>query len=151
MKTFIVILIATLSAAVGEVLLSYGMRRHGEIDLMEPSHWIDMITAVVRNPYVLAGVVLLAVYFFLYLAALSWGDISYVMPLTAMSFVFVALMAKFALHENISIYRWAGTILIVVGISLVVFENSWGKTAMYGDPPVSEEGQKTAVGSETDK
>jgi len=128
MKTFFVILIATLSVAVGEVLLSYGMRRHGEIDLTVPAHWFDLITSVVRNPYVLAGVVFMAVFFFLYLAALSWGDISYVMPLTAMSYVFVAFMAKYFLHEDVSVYRWAGTVLIVIGIAFVVFENSPGKT-----------------------
>jgi drug/metabolite transporter (DMT)-like permease len=132
MKTFLVILIATFSAAIGEVLLSYGMKKQGEIDLTVPSQWLDLIMSVVRNPYVLAGVALLAVFFFLYLAALSWGDISYVMPLTAMSFIFVALMAKFVLGEDISVYRWAGTILIVIGIAFVVFENSPEKTVQQG-------------------
>jgi drug/metabolite transporter (DMT)-like permease len=144
MKTYIVIFIATLSAAIGEVLLSYGMRRQGEIDLTVPSHWIDLITSVVRNPYVLAGVALLAVFFFLYLAALSWGDISYIMPLTAMSFIFVAIMARFFLHEDISIYRWVGTILIVIGIAFVAFENSGEKTVNHGDISASEEGHQKA-------
>lgn len=148
MKTYIVIFIATLSAAIGEVLLSYGMRRQGEIDLTVPSHWIDLITSVVKNPYVLAGVALLAVFFFLYLAALSWGDISYVMPLTAMSFIFVALMARFILHEDISIYRWAGTILIVIGIAFVVFDESGQKTVNSGDFTVNQEVHKAPGGTE---
>jgi drug/metabolite transporter (DMT)-like permease len=131
MKTFIVIFMATLSAAIGEVLLSYGMRKNGEVDLTVPSQWFDLITSVVRNPYVFAGVVLLAVFFFLYLAALSWGDISYVMPLTAMSFIFVALMAKFALKEDVSVYRWAGTLLIVIGIAFVVLDDSSTKTGEF--------------------
>ena len=122
MRTFVVILIATISAAIGEVLLSYGMRKNGEVDLSVPSQWIDLILSVVRNPYVLAGVVLLAVFFFLYLASLSWDDISYVMPLTAMSFIFVALMAKFVLKEDVSWQRWAGTVLIVAGVAFVGLE-----------------------------
>jgi drug/metabolite transporter (DMT)-like permease len=123
MRTFIVILIATFSAAVGEVLMSYGMRKSGEVDLTVPSQWADLILSVVRNPYVMVGVVMLAVFFFLYLASLSWDDISYVMPLTAMSFIFVALMARFILKEDISWYRWIGTILIVIGIAFVGLEN----------------------------
>jgi drug/metabolite transporter (DMT)-like permease len=127
MKTFIVILIATFCAAVGEVLMSYGMRKNGEVDLTVPSQWVDLILSVVRNPYVLIGVVMLSIFFFLYLASLSWDDISYVMPLTAMSFIFVAFMAKFILKEDISWYRWVGTILIVIGIAFVALEDREAK------------------------
>jgi drug/metabolite transporter (DMT)-like permease len=123
MKTFVVILIATLSAAIGEVLMSYGMKKGGEVDLTAPSQWIGLILSVVRNPYVLIGVVLLAIFFFLYLASLSWADISFVMPLTAMSFIFAALLAKFVLKEDVSWFRWIGTLVIVVGIIIVALDD----------------------------
>jgi drug/metabolite transporter (DMT)-like permease len=142
MRTFIVILIATVCAAIGEVLLSYGMRKNGEVDLSVPSQWIDLVLSVIRNPYVLAGVVLLAVFFFLYLASLSWDDISYIMPLTAMSFIFVALMAKFVLKEEVSWHRWAGTVLIVIGIAFVGLENKEVKTGKAVKPEVSDSGQR---------
>jgi drug/metabolite transporter (DMT)-like permease len=118
-KIFIVIFLATLSAASGEVLLSYGMRRTGQVDLTKLSQWVDLILSVVRNPYVFIGVVLLAIFFFLYLAALSWADLSFIMPLTAMSYFFAALMAKFFLKEDVSWVRWAGTIIIIIGITLI--------------------------------
>jgi drug/metabolite transporter (DMT)-like permease len=121
-KTFIVIFLATVSAAVGEVLLSYGMRRNGQIDLTRLSQWVDLILSVVRNPYVFTGVVFLGIFFFLYLAALSWADLSFVMPLTAMSYFFAALMAKFILKEEVSWLRWAGTIIIIIGITLISLE-----------------------------
>lgn len=119
MKTFIVISLATLSAAVGEALLSYGMRRNGQIDLTRLSQWVDLILSVVRNPYVFLGVVFLAVFFFLYLAALSWADLSFIMPLTAMSFFFAALLAKFILREDVTWLRWVGTIIIIIGITII--------------------------------
>jgi len=53
-------------------------------------------------------VVLLAIFFFLYLASLSWADISFVMPLTAMSFIFAALLAKFVLKEDVSWFAGSG-------------------------------------------
>jgi len=123
MKTFVVILLATLSAAVGEVLMSYGMKKGGAVDLTAPSQWIGLILSVVRNPYVLIGVVLLAIFFFLYLASLSWADISFVMPLTAMSFIFAVLLAKFVLKEDVSWFRWIGTLVIVIGIIIVALDD----------------------------
>jgi drug/metabolite transporter (DMT)-like permease len=119
MKTYIVIMIAALSAAVGESLLSFGMRRYGSMNLAEPSDWLVLVSSVVRNPYVFLGVVFLSVFFFLYLAALSWADLSFVLPLTAVSYLFAALLAKFFLKEEISWHRWTGTIFIVIGIALV--------------------------------
>ena len=119
MKTYVVVMIAALSAAVGESLLSFGMRRYGSMNLAEPSHWLVLVSSVVRNPYVFMGVVFLSIFFFLYLAALSWADLSFVLPLTAVSYLFAALLAKFFLKEEVSWHRWAGTIVIVIGIALV--------------------------------
>ncbi|HXY61769.1 MAG TPA: DMT family transporter, partial [Nitrospirota bacterium] len=65
------------------------------------------------------GVVFLGIFFFLYLAALSWADLSFVLPLTAVSYLFAALLARFFLKEDVSWYRWAGTFVIVIGIALV--------------------------------
>jgi drug/metabolite transporter (DMT)-like permease len=99
------------------------MKRNGQVNLAVPSQWGHLILSVVRNPYVLAGVVFLAFFFFLYLAALSWADLSYVMPLTAISYIFAALLARFVLKEELSWFRWAGTVIITLGIILVALDN----------------------------
>ena len=144
MKTFVVILFATLSAAIGEVLMSYGMKKGGEVDLTAPSQWIGLILSVVRNPYVLIGVVLLAIFFFLYLASLSWADISFVMPLTAMSFIFAALLAKFVLKEDVSWFRWIGTLVIVVGIIIVALDDK----QLTGDRKIAHSLHENGPGSQ---
>lgn len=123
MKIFIVVAFAALCAAVGETLLSYGMRRYGVIELDNLSHVVTLVLSVGKNGYVFTGVVFLALFFFLYLAALSWADLSYVLPLTAMSYIFAAVLAKFALKEDVSWQRWVGTAVIVIGISFVAMEN----------------------------
>ncbi|MCL4492368.1 MAG: DMT family transporter [Nitrospirae bacterium] len=123
MRTFVVILLATLCAAIGEALLSYGMKRTGEIRLEEPSQWLDLVLSVVRSPYVFIGVVFLGIFFFFYLAALSWADLSFVMPLTALSYIFAAALAKFVLKEDVSWYRWVGTVIIAVGIVFVALDS----------------------------
>jgi drug/metabolite transporter (DMT)-like permease len=122
MRTFVVIAFAALSAAVGETLLSYAMKKTGQMDVANPSHWTNLISLVVRNPYIFAGVVFLAVYFFLYLIALSWADLSFVLPLTAVSYIFAAMLAKFFLGEDVSWLRWAGTIIITIGILFVALD-----------------------------
>ncbi|MGA2849434.1 MAG: EamA family transporter [Terracidiphilus sp.] len=62
---------------------------------------------------------LLIGYFASYLTALSWADLTYVMPATALGNVFVALLAHFWLHETISPLRWMGVVLITVGVGFV--------------------------------
>ena len=66
MKTVIVAVLASLSAAVGEVLVSQGMKRFGERNWSRPSEWLDLVFEIVRNPLVLAGVVFMAGFFFLF-------------------------------------------------------------------------------------
>jgi drug/metabolite transporter (DMT)-like permease len=140
-KTFIVIFFAALSAAVGESLLSYAMKRSGQLDMAVPSQWFNLIFSVVRNPYIFMGVILLGIYFFLYLAALSWADLSFVLPLTAMSYLFAALLAKFMLNEEVSWFRWVGTIVIMVGIILVALDSERRTVHDYGGrQQVSENG-----------
>lgn len=134
MRTLLVVLIATMCAAIGESFLSYGMRRIGHAN---PSigEWFAMVAT---NPHVLIGVLFLAGFFFLYLAALSWADLSYVMPLTALSYLFAAVLAKVYLKEDISWLRWTGIIVIVVGIALVAAEEGRQRTvnASSGSAPV---------------
>lgn len=118
-----VILVATLFAALGETLLSHGMKSIGGASLSSPSRWVPWLGAVVRNPYVLGGVALVTCFFVLYLASLSWADLSFVMPLTAMSYVFGVAFAKLLLKEQVSWHRWVGVGLIVAGIVLIALDH----------------------------
>jgi len=141
-RTFVVLVFAALSGAVAETLFSYGMRSFGEMDWSKPSRWIDLLLVVPRNPHVLVGVIFAAGFFFLYLTALSWADLSYAMPITALSFLFAAIFARVFLGEQVSWHRWVGTALIVAGIMLVVLEGRQrtpGAAARPG-PPEEETG-----------
>ena len=71
------------------------------------------------TPWIAAGIALLIGFFASYLTALSWADLTYVLPATAFGNVIVALLAKFWLHETISWQRWAGIVLITVGVGFV--------------------------------
>ena len=75
--------------------------------------------AAVFTPWIALGIALLIGYFASYLTALSWADLTYVMPATALGNVFVALLAHFWLRETISPLRWIGVVLITVGVGFV--------------------------------
>jgi len=99
----------------GDVLLKRGMQDFGAVNLHHPLH----VIAALANPWVLAGIVCLTGFFASYLTALSWHDLSYVLPATAMGYVVVALLSRYFLHEQVSGWRWAGILLISCGVGFV--------------------------------
>ena len=85
---------------------------------INPAHPGELIAAVF-TPWVAAGIALLIGFLASYLTALSWADLTYVLPATAFGNVIVALLSRFWLHEPISIARWAGILLITLGVGFV--------------------------------
>src|SRR5262249_12715998 len=87
-KSYVALFFAGLSCAIGETFMSYGMRRFGAMDWSSPGRIVDLVLVVARNPFVLLGALFAAGFFYLYLSALSWADLSFAMPLTSLSFIF---------------------------------------------------------------
>jgi len=79
---------------------------------------LDYITVLFR-PMVALGVVLLILWMASRMALLSWADLSYVLPVTSVGYVLVALAGRVLLHEQISARRWTGIALIMAGVALV--------------------------------
>jgi drug/metabolite transporter (DMT)-like permease len=113
-KTRLFILIVILSNVAGNTLLSVGMRRAGELP-PSPSAYIQ----VLFQPLVAAGVCLLILWMLSQMALLSWADLSYVLPVTAVGYVLVAVVSKYVLGESVSAARWGGVGLITLGVALV--------------------------------
>ena len=104
-----------LCAPLGDTCLSRGMTALPRVSLAHPGALI----AAVFTPWIALGIALLIGFFASYLTALSWADLTFVLPATAFGNVFVALLARFWLHEPISGERWAGIALITLGVSFV--------------------------------
>jgi drug/metabolite transporter (DMT)-like permease len=120
-KVIGIMLLATIAVSVGETLLSKGMK---ETNAAGPGAWAQI--RAVLNWAVLCGTALMTAYFGLYMLALKWADLSFVLPLTAISYLLGATMAKFYLHENVTPTRWLGAIIIVVGVVVVGLGESGG-------------------------
>jgi drug/metabolite transporter (DMT)-like permease len=101
--------------ALGDVALSRGMKSVGALSL---DNWTQVVSAIF-TPWVGAGIILLLGFFASYLAALSFADLTYVLPATSVGYIIMALLAKFFLHENISATRWCGIVLIAAGVGFV--------------------------------
>jgi uncharacterized membrane protein len=114
-KTRIFTVIVILSNVLGNSLLSRGLRGVGVILALSPLPYIKALF----NPWVAVGVSLLILWLLSSMALLSWADLSYVLPVTAIGYVLVAVTARIFLHEQISTWRWAGIALIVAGVTLV--------------------------------
>jgi uncharacterized membrane protein len=105
----------SISAPLGDTCLSRGMTQVPAITLAHPG----ALLSAVFTPWVAAGIVLLIAFFASYLTALSWADLTFVLPATALGNVLVALLSRFWLGESISVERWMGIALITLGVGFV--------------------------------
>ncbi len=119
LKTFAFVLVAVLLGGTGHVMLSKGMKSVGDLTQASPSRLGPMITRAVTSPWVLLGVALQACFFFLYLTLLSRAEVSQLLPMTAMDYIVVALLAQWLLGDAVTAGRWAGIAVIVVGVVLI--------------------------------
>lgn len=120
LRMLIMTLVAVIAAALGDTFLSLGARRLGEMPAgFDLRPLLDFFGRAAANKWILAGVACLAVYFFTWLALLSWADLSLVLPMTALTFVLAAFLARYWLGEEVSWLRWAGTGVIALGVLLV--------------------------------
>lgn len=114
-KTRVFTMIVVLSNALGNLFLTWGLRhREGELAFSP----LDYVLAIF-NPWVGLGVTLLILWMLSRMALLSWADLSYVLPVTAIGYVVSAIFGRVFLSEQISWQRWAGTLFIVAGVALV--------------------------------
>jgi drug/metabolite transporter (DMT)-like permease len=114
-RKYLVLAGVTLFAAIGDSLLARGMKQVGNIS----PHGLPDIILTILNPWVALGILFLLGFFAAYMTALSWADLTYVLPATSLGYVLLALIAKFLLHEQVTTTRWLGICLISAGVGFV--------------------------------
>lgn len=119
MKTLVVLFVAICAQTLGDVFLTKGMKSIGEVDTLDPIKLFQIGVQVFSTPYIWLGILILGLFFLLYLAALSWADLSFVLPVTAFGYVMNAFMAWKLLGEHVSPVRWLGTLVICFGVAVV--------------------------------
>ena len=106
--------------SVGQILMKQGMNEIGKLgslgELLSPS----TLARIFLNPYVLAGVLFYAVSLIFWLGALSQLEVSFMYPLLSVGYILTAIFAFAFLGENITLARWSGIALVVLGSYLII-------------------------------
>jgi uncharacterized membrane protein len=119
MKTAIVLIIAVFAQATGNMYLSKGMKHLALSNTAAGHPLVEVALGALLSPLIGLGTLLLIVFFLLFTAALSWEDLSFVLPATSVGYVLNVVFAYFFLNETVSLSRWVGTVLIAIGVLLV--------------------------------
>ena len=114
-RKYLVLAGVTVFAVAGDSMLSHGMKQAGNVSL----HHLSTLFVALLNPWVAVGILLLLAFFASYTNALSWADLTYVMPATSLGYVLIAVLSVFVLHEDVSVTRWIGIILISSGVAVI--------------------------------
>src|SRR5579885_3007398 len=112
---YLLLAFIVIGSTLGDVYVAKGMKQIGEISV----HRLRDLILAPLHPYVALGIALLALFYFSYLASLSWADLSYIMPATTFGYVLTALLAWGMLHEHIPVSRWVGICLITAGVGFI--------------------------------
>jgi drug/metabolite transporter (DMT)-like permease len=118
-KTVIVMLLAVTAGTIGDILLAKGMKELGDISTMNLRGILNVAVQALTTPKLVIGTAMLAVFFFLWLAVLSWEDLSVALPMQALNYVLVAFLSQYFLGEVVSPLRWTGTVLVCIGVVLI--------------------------------
>ena len=111
--------------AIGNLSLTWGLRHVNEMLGANPLRYLSAML----QPFVAAGIALLILWLLTRMALMSWADLSFVQPVTAIGYVLNAVLGHVFLQEKITPQHWAGTFLIFAGAVLV------GTTSQRGTAP----------------
>ena len=103
----------------GDLLLTKGMKELGDISAMNLRGILSAAYQALTSPKLVLGTAMLAVFFFLWLAVLSWEDLSVALPMQALNYVLVAFLSQYFLGEIVTPMRWAGTVLVCIGVIMI--------------------------------
>ncbi len=129
MKTYAVLALAVLAQASGNVFLSKGMKYVASFDQMGSSGLAAIPLQAAQNPMIWIGVALSITFYVLFATALSWTDLSLVLPVISVEVVVNVAFADYFLNEPVSAVRWTGTMLIAIGVVLVLRSEKHGASA----------------------
>jgi drug/metabolite transporter (DMT)-like permease len=120
MLAFFLFVMITVVGTLGEICLGRAMKQTGELERLHPGHAASLLWRALRVKWIWIGVSMMAIAFFSLLMLLSFESVSFVVPVTALSYLVGALGGTFFLGERVSRQRWLGIMLVCIGVALVV-------------------------------
>lgn len=132
-----IMVIAVVAVTVGDLFMSHAMKKLGPLKVDSLFAWwngntglatvgkdiYQLLWLIFTQVYVWIAIAFMLTFLVLWMVALSWSDLTFVMPLTALTYVLNAILVGPFLGEEVSPLRWLGTLLIAVGVALVSAES----------------------------
>ena len=134
-KLLLILLIGLVFEATGVVLLKKGISQVGEVRIISAAEIARVVRFGITNPTVLLGVFFEALFFACLLILMYKSEISFLWPLTALSFVMTTFAALIFLNEKVSSIRWAGVIFIMIGAALISYSQHSKEKTMPPSTP----------------
>jgi len=127
-KTIVLLFIAIVAVTFGDIWMSQTMKGLGEIKISSPGDFFSLVGRLLTTPRFWLALSGMATFFFIWTSILSYADLTFVLPFTAMTYVLNAMLAPVMLNETVTPTRWAGVLLIAAGVALVGLSEAWQKT-----------------------
>ena len=121
MREALLLFLVVVSGTGGEICVTRAMKHVGEVTDFRPLALVRVILRAMRVTWMWIGITMMALAFFSLLAVLSIENVSFVVPVTALNYAAGALGGKFFLGERVTPRRWAGVLLVCIGVTLVWF------------------------------
>ena len=118
MRTAFILIFVVVTGTGGEICLTHAMKLLGEVHVFNPRAIFSFVLRSLRVGWLWFGVLLMTASFFSFLAMLSWFPVSFVIPATSLAYVAGAFGAKIFLGEQLDGTRWAGILLICLGVGM---------------------------------
>lgn len=119
MRELPLLALVILAGTGGELCVTRAMKTIGEVHDFRPSAIFQFVLRAMKVGWMWVGIALLTTAFFSLLAMLSIENVSFVVPVTALSYAAGAVGAVIFLRERISTQRWIGVLIVCIGVTLV--------------------------------
>ena len=136
-KLLLILIIGLIFESAGVVSLKLGITQIGDMKAISVGELARVVKEGATNVSVLLGVFCEAVFFASLLILMAKSDISFLWPLTGLSFVFATFAAMWILHERVSSVRWAGVVFIMIGAALISYSEHAKPKPPAANPPVA--------------
>ena len=122
-KLLPLIFLTVFLAVGGQVFLKYGIQKIGTINTKTAANIIQSYSKILLDPRIIIGLLFYAASALLWLFLISKTELSYVYPFMGIAFILITIASRFVFAESVSFYRWLGSIIIFVGITISAFSS----------------------------
>jgi drug/metabolite transporter (DMT)-like permease len=119
MNSWVLVSTVVGSTVLGDLLQSFEMKRHGEIQNFHPRGIAQLLATLARKKFLILAIFFMAISFFAFMTLLETADLSFAVPVSAASLVLETILAKLILKERVDARRWAGALLVLGGVVLL--------------------------------